>query len=101
MARRTAGARRGRRQRKNIPSGQAHIHATFNNTIITITDQKGNTVNWTSAGATATTGARQSTPHAAQAAIRSPNQAGLQVTSITDVTQIPHNGCRPRKKRRV
>ena len=131
MARRTAGARRGRRQRKNIPSGQAHIHATFNNTTITITDQKGNTVNWTSAGATGIKGSRKSTPYAAQvaaaeaakvaqdngmreidvfvngpgpgreAAIRSLNQAGLKVTSITDVTPIPHNGCRPRKKRRV
>ena len=131
MARRATGARRGRRQRKNVPSGQAHIHATFNNTIITITDPKGNTVNWASAGATGIKGSRKSTPYAAQvaaaeaakvaqdngmreidvfvngpgpgreAAIRSLHQAGLKVTSITDVTPIPHNGCRPRKKRRV
>jgi small subunit ribosomal protein S11 len=131
MARRTTGARRGRKVRKNIPSGQAHIHATFNNTIVTITDAKGNTVNWTSAGSAGFKGSRKSTPYAAQmaateaakgaqdngmrevdvyvngpgpgreAAIRSLFQAGLKVSSITDVTPIPHNGCRPRKKRRV
>jgi small subunit ribosomal protein S11 len=131
MARRQA-ARRGRKTpRKNIPQGQAHIHATFNNTIVTITDGRGNTVNWSSAGSVGFKGSRKSTPYAAQmaateaargasdngmrdvdvfvngpgpgreAAIRSLSQAGLRVTSITDVTPIPHNGCRPRKKRRV
>jgi small subunit ribosomal protein S11 len=125
-------ARRGRRTaRKNIPQGQAHIHATFNNTIVTITDGRGNTVNWSSAGTAGFKGSRKSTPYAAQmaateaargasdngmrevdvfvngpgpgreAAIRSLSQAGLRVSSITDVTPIPHNGCRPRKKRRV
>jgi small subunit ribosomal protein S11 len=131
LARRQA-ARRGRRTaRKNIPQGQAHIHATFNNTIVTITDGRGNTVNWASAGTAGFKGSRKSTPYAAQmaateaargasdngmrevdvfvngpgpgreAAIRSLAQSGLRVSSITDVTPIPHNGCRPRKKRRV
>ncbi len=126
------GSRRGRRSpRRNVPQGQAHIHATFNNTIITITDVKGNTIAWASAGNSGFKGSRKSTPYAAQmagqqaakgatdngmrevdvfvngpgpgreAAIRSLQQGGLKVTSITDVTPIPHNGCRPRKKRRV
>ncbi len=121
----------GRRERKNVPVGQAHIHSNFNNTIITITDLQGNTVAWASAGVAGFKGSRKSTPYAAQmaatevarksqdhgmrevevfvkgpgpgreAAIRSLQGAGLKVRSITDVTPIPHNGCRPRKKRRV
>ena len=133
MTRKAAGPRRGVRRaiRKNIPSGRAHISATFNNTIVTITDPGGNAVTWASAGTAGFKGSRKSTPYAAQmaaekaarlaidngmrevdvsvsgpgpgreAAIRSLQQAGLKVVSIRDVTPIPHNGCRPRKKRRV
>jgi small subunit ribosomal protein S11 len=120
-----------RRERRNIPRGQAHIQATFNNTIITLTDPLGNTVAWASAGTAGFKGSRKSTPYAAQlaaqqaarsaqdngmreldvfikgpgpgreAAIRALQAAGLVVRSITDVTPIPHNGCRPPKKRRV
>lgn len=123
--------RRGRRERKNIPHGQAHIQATFNNTIITITDLEGNTITWGSAGTAGFKGSRRSTPYAAQmaaqltarqamdhgvreldvfvkgpgrgreAAIRSLQAAGIKVRSITDVTPVPHNGCRPPKKRRI
>ena len=122
---------RKRRVRKNIPSGVAHIHSTFNNTIVTITDPVGNVVSWSSAGAVGFKGSKKSTPFAAQmaseaagkaaydmglrkvavyvkgigggreTAIRSLGTAGLEVTSITDVTPIPHNGCRPPKRRRV
>jgi small subunit ribosomal protein S11 len=132
MARRRRVPRRGpRREKRNIPQGQAHIQATFNNTIITITDPRGNTVAWASAGTAGFKGSRKSTPYAAQlaaqqaaraaqdngmreldiyvkgpgpgreAAIRSLQAAGLVVRSITDVTPIPHNGCRPPKRRRV
>jgi small subunit ribosomal protein S11 len=132
MARRRGAPRRGpRREKRNIPQGQAHIQATFNNTIITITDPRGNTVTWASAGTAGFKGSRKSTPYAAQlaaqqaaraaqnngmreldiyvkgpgpgreAAIRSLQAAGLVVRSITDVTPIPHNGCRPPKRRRV
>ena len=132
MARRRRAPRRGpRREKRNIPQGQAHIQATFNNTIITITDPRGNTVAWASAGTAGFKGSRKSTPYAAQlaaqqaaraaqdngmreldiyvkgpgpgreAAIRSLQAAGLVVRSITDVTPIPHNGCRPPKRRRV
>lgn len=120
-----------RRERKSIPKGQAHIQSTFNNTIITLTDPKGNVLSWGSAGASDFKGSRKSTPYAAQvaaegaarramdhglrqievyvkgpgsgreAAIRSLQATGLQVVSITDVTPIPHNGCRPPKRRRV
>ncbi len=123
------GARK-RRSKKNIPSGVAHIHSTFNNTIITITDPQGNAVSWTSAGALGFKGSRKSTPYAAQiaseacakaamdhgvqrvdvtvkgpgpgreAAIRSLQTAGLNITSIKDVTPVPHNGCRPPKRPR-
>lgn len=124
--------RRGaRREKKNIPRGQAHILASFNNTIITITDPQGAVVAWSSAGACGFRGSRKSTPYAAQiaaetasrkaqemgmrqvdvfvkgpgagreAAIRALQGAGLHVASITDVTPIPHNGCRPPKRRRV
>ncbi|MBU6333671.1 MAG: 30S ribosomal protein S11 [Chloroflexi bacterium] len=120
-----------RRERKNVPRGQAHVQSTFNNTIVTITDPAGNVVCWSSAGQNGFKGSRKSTPYAAQiaseiaarkalengmrtidvfvkgpgsgreAAVRSLQSAGLQVTSITDVTPIPHNGCRPPKRRRV
>ncbi|TVR75739.1 MAG: 30S ribosomal protein S11 [Sphaerobacteraceae bacterium] len=131
--------RRGQRQRgrvrrkdkKNIPRGRAYIQATFNNTIITLSDQAGNVVAWSSAGASGFKGSRKSTPYAAQVAaegaarkamehgmrsvevlvkgpgsgremaIRALQSAGLQVSSISDVTPIPHNGCRPPKRRRV
>ena len=120
-----------RREKKNVPRGQAHIQSTFNNTIVTITDPAGNVICWSSAGQNGFKGSRKSTPYAAQvaaenaarkalengmrqvevfvkgpgagreAAIRSLQAAGLQVTAITDVTPIPHNGCRPPKRRRV
>ncbi len=120
-----------RRERKNIPRGQAHVLSTFNNTIVTITDPQGAVICWASAGQAGFKGSRKSTPYAAQvtadtaarkamengmrsvevfvkgpgsgreAAIRSLQSAGLQVTAITDVTPIPHNGCRPPKRRRV
>ncbi len=120
-----------RREKKNVPRGQAHILSTFNNTIVTITDPAGNVVCWSSAGQNGFKGSRKSTPYAAQlaseiaarkamengmrslevfvkgpgsgreSAVRSLQSAGLQVTAITDVTPIPHNGCRPPKRRRV
>ncbi|HET8632367.1 MAG TPA: 30S ribosomal protein S11 [Thermomicrobiales bacterium] len=123
--------RQRRRERKHIPRGRAYIQATFNNTIVTLTDQQGNVIAWDSAGAANFKGSRKSTPYAAQvtaenavrkalehglrqvdvfvkgpgagreAAIRSLSAAGLQVLSIADVTPIPHNGCRPPKRRRV
>jgi len=122
---------RKRRVKKNIESGVAHIHATFNNTIVMITDVQGNAVAWSSAGALGFKGSRKSTPFAAQmaaeaaakgamengmktvevtvkgpgsgreAAIRALAAAGLDVTSIKDVTPVPHNGSRPPKRRRV
>jgi len=125
-------ARSGKRRvRKNIQSGIAHIQATFNNTIITITDVQGNCVSWSSAGSRGFKGSRKSTPFAAQlaaedaarkaqehgmrsisvyvkgpgggreAALRALNTAGFRITHIRDVTPIPHNGCRPPKRRRV
>ena len=137
MARPQSQRRRGdrrsvRRERKNVPHGQVHIHASFNNTIITITDLQGNTLCWASSGSSGFKGSRKSTPFAAQLAaqsvaqsarsefnvrevdvfvkgpgpgressIRSLQGAGLTVLSITDITPLPHNGCRPPKKRRV
>ena len=122
---------RKRRVKKNIQNGVAHIRSTFNNSIVTITDEHGNAVSWSSAGALGFTGSRKSTPFAAQmaseaaakqamehgmkyvdvtvkgpgagreAAIRALQSAGLEVTSIKDVTPVPHNGCRPPKRRRV
>lgn len=130
-AKRKSPTRGRRRERKNVPTGQAHIHSTFNNTIVTITDPTGAVVCWGSAGAAGFNGSRKSTPYAAQmsadfaarkalehgmrqvdvfvkgpgsgreSAIRALQQAGLTVSSITDVTPIPHNGCRPPKRRRV
>lgn len=120
-----------RRERKNIASGVAHIRSTFNNTMVTITDPNGNAISWSSAGALGFKGSRKSTPFAAQmaaetaaktaiehgmkevecfvkgpgagreAAIRALQAAGLEVNLIKDVTPIPHNGCRPPKRRRV
>ena len=122
---------RKRRERKNIERGAAHIQSTFNNTIITITDVQGNALSWASAGGLGFKGSRKSTPYAAQmaaetaakaamehglknvevfvkgpgsgrvAAIRALQAAGLEVNMIKDVTPIPHNGCRPPKRRRV
>jgi len=124
-------ARPRRRERKNIASGVAHVNATFNNTMITITDAQGNAIAWSSAGAQGFKGSRKSTPYAAQmaaedvgnkakdhgmqtlevqvkgpgsgreSALRALQAVGLNITSIRDVTPIPHNGCRPRKRRRV
>ncbi len=129
MAKRTTKTKK--RDRKNIESGVAHIKSTFNNTIVTITDPHGNVISWCSAGALGFKGSRKSTPFAAQmsaetaaktamehgmkvvevlvkgpgagreAAIRSLQAAGLEVKMIKDVTPIPHNGCRPPKRRRV
>ena len=94
-----------RRERKNIPHGVAHIKASFNNTIISITDQTGNSIVWTSGGSVGFKGSRKSTPYAAQvaaeeaAAVRTLQNMGIEVTGIRDVTPIPHNGCRPKKRR--
>ena len=126
------GAGRARKkEKKNVVVGVAHVAATFNNTIITITDQQGNAVSWSSAGMMGFKGSRKSTPYAAQvaaedagkkavdhgmrtlevevsgpgsgreSALRALQAVGLTVTSIRDVTPIPHNGCRPPKRRRV
>jgi small subunit ribosomal protein S11 len=124
-------ARPRKRERKNISSGVAHVNASFNNTMITITDAQGNTIAWSSSGTKGFKGSRKSTPFAAQmaaedcgrkamehgmkvlevevlgpgsgreSALRALQSIGLQITSIRDVTPIPHNGCRPRKRRRV
>ena len=108
-----------KRVKKQIADGVAHIHASFNNTIVTITDRQGNALAWATAGGSGFRGSRKSTPFAAQVAaercaemvkgpgpgrestIRALNAAGFRITNITDVTPIPHNGCRPPKKRRV
>jgi small subunit ribosomal protein S11 len=117
--------------KKQVADGVAHVHASFNNTIITITDRQGNTLAWATSGGSGFRGSRKSTPFAAQvaadragqavkefgvrnldvnvkgpgpgreSAVRALNNAGFKITSITDVTPIPHNGCRPPKKRRV
>ena len=124
-------ARTKKRERKNISSGVAHVNASFNNTMVTITDAQGNTIAWSSSGTKGFKGSRKSTPYAAQvaaedagrkamehgmkvlevevlgpgsgreSALRALQSIGLQITSIRDVTPIPHNGCRPRKRRRV
>ena len=121
---------RKRRVKKDIPLGMAHIHSTYNNTIVTITDEHGNAITWSSAGALGFKGSRKSTPFAAQmtseaaakaameqgmqkvevsvkgpgpgreAAIRALQAAGLDITAIKDVTPVPHNGCRPPKRPR-
>ena len=112
---------RKKKVKKNVPEGLAHIHSTFNNTITTVTDKEGNVVSWASSGAIGFKGSKKSTPFAAgmaaeaagkaaydvkglgpgrETAIRSLQTAGLEVTSIVDVTPIPHNGCRPPKRPR-
>ncbi len=126
-----AAAPRRRRERKNITSGTAHVNATFNNTVITITDAQGNAIAWSSAGSQGFKGSRKSTPYAAQMAaedagrkamehgmktleiyvkgpgagrelaLRALQNVGFTITAIRDVTPIPHNGCRPPKRRRV
>ena len=125
------GARVKRRERKNISTGVVHVNASFNNTMVTVSDEQGNTISWSSAGGMGFKGSRKSTPYAAQlaaedaakkamdhgmqpvsvevrgpgsgreSALRALQSAGLTVTVIHDVTPIPHNGCRPRKRRRV
>jgi small subunit ribosomal protein S11 len=131
MAKAKGKASRKKKEKKNIQNGVAHIQSTFNNTIITITDMNGNTIAWSSAGSQGFKGSRKSTPFAAQlaaddaakkaqehgvqnievyvkgpgsgreAALRALQAAGFNVTLIRDVTPIPHNGCRPPKRRRV
>jgi small subunit ribosomal protein S11 len=131
MAERKRAAKARRRDRKNVPQGHVHIQASFNNTIVTITDLAGATVAWGSAGTAGFKGSRKSTPYAAalaadgaakramehgmrqievfvkgpgagrEQAIRSLQAAGLEVSAITDVTPLPHNGCRAPKRRRV
>jgi small subunit ribosomal protein S11 len=131
MAKAARSGSKKKKEKKNIPSGVAHIRSTFNNTIVTITDPEGNTVSWASSGTQGFKGSRKSTPFASQlaaedaakkamehgmrtvevyikgpgsgreAALRSLQAAGLNVTLIRDVTPIPHNGCRPPKRRRV
>ena len=121
---------RKKRVKKNVATGIGHVHSTFNNTIVTITDEAGNVISWSSAGALGYKGSRKSTPYAAQlvaeaaaktamdhgmkkvevnvkgpgpgreAAVRALSTAGLEITAINDVTPIPHNGCRPPKKPR-
>ena len=98
-----------KRVKKNVERGQAHIQSSFNNTIVTLTDAQGNALSWASAGGLGFRGSRKSTPYAAQmaaetaakAAIRALQACGLEVTSIKDVTPVPHNGCRPPKRRIV
>ncbi|MBC8519092.1 MAG: 30S ribosomal protein S11 [Gammaproteobacteria bacterium] len=126
-----ASASKRKKVKKNVPEGIVHVHATFNNTIITITDRKGDTLCWATSGGSGFRGSRKSTPFAAQVAaekagvqaqeygvksvdvrikgpgpgressVRALNNIGIRVNSITDVTPLPHNGCRPPKKRRV
>ncbi len=125
------GTRTRKKVKKQVVDGFAHIHASFNNTIVTITDRQGNTLSWATAGGSGFRGSRKSTPFAAQvaaeragvaaqeyglknldvfvkgpgpgreSAVRALSNAGYKITNITDVTPIPHNGCRPPKKRRV
>ena len=126
-----AGARVRKKVKKNVAEGIAHIHASFNNTIITITDRQGNALSWATSGNAGFKGSRKSTPFAAQvaaekagrvavecgvknlevrikgpgpgreSAVRALNALGIKITSISDVTPIPHNGCRPPKRRRI
>ena len=126
-----ANVRVRKKVKKNVAEGIAHVHASFNNTIITITDRQGNALSWATAGGAGFKGSRKSTPFAAQVAaeaagkaaqeygvknlevritgpgpgressVRALNAVGLKITSITDVTPVPHNGCRPPKKRRI
>lgn len=126
-----SSARQRKRVKKNVVDGVAHVHASFNNTIITISDRQGNALSWATAGGCGFRGSRKSTPFAAQvaaekagavaqefgmknldveikgpgpgreSAVRALNNLGFKITNITDVTPIPHNGCRPPKRRRV
>jgi len=126
-----AAARVRKKVKKNVAEGIAHVHASFNNTIITITDRQGNTLSWATAGGAGFKGSRKSTPFAAQVAaetagkvavecgiknlevrikgpgpgressVRALNNLGIKITSIQDVTPVPHNGCRPPKRRRI
>ena len=126
-----AGARVRKKVKKNVAEGIAHIHASFNNTIITITDRQGNALSWATSGGAGFKGSRKSTPFAAQvaaeaagraaqecgvknlevrikgpgpgreSAVRALNALGMKISSITDVTPVPHNGCRPPKRRRI
>jgi small subunit ribosomal protein S11 len=130
-AQKSDSAKPRRRERKNISAGVAHVNSTFNNTIITITDAQGNAISWASAGHLGFKGSRKSTPYAAQmaaedagrkakehgmktlevlvkgpgsgreSALRALQSVGFNISSIVDITPVPHNGCRPRKKRRV
>ena len=131
MAKASSASRARKKIRKVVTDGVAHVQATFNNTIITITDRQGNTLSWATSGGAGFKGSRKSTPFAAQVAaesagrealeygiknlevrvkgpgpgressIRSLNALGIKITSITDVTPLPHNGCRPPKRRRI
>ena len=131
MAKAPAAARVRKKAKKVVSEGIAHVHASFNNTIVTITDRQGNTLAWATCGSNGFKGSRKSTPFAAQvaagragalaqecgvknlevrikgpgpgreSAVRALNACGLKITSISDITPIPHNGCRPPKKRRV
>jgi small subunit ribosomal protein S11 len=126
-----SSARQRKRVKKNVVDGVAHVHASFNNTIVTITDRQGNALSWATSGGCGFRGSRKSTPFAAQvaaekagevakefgmknldveikglgpgreSAVRALNNLGFKITNITDVTPIPHNGCRPPKRRRV
>jgi small subunit ribosomal protein S11 len=97
MAERKRAVKQRRRERKNVPQGHVHIQATFNNTIITITDLNGAVISWGSAGVAGFKGSGAGR----EQAIRSLQAAGLEVSAITDITPIPHNGCRAPKRRRV
>lgn len=131
MAKASTASRSRKRVRKNVSDGIAHVQASFNNTIITITDRQGNSLSWATAGAAGFKGSRKSTPFAAQVAaekagrtaqeygiknlevrikgpgpgressVRALNALGIRITSISDITPIPHNGCRPPKRRRI
>ena len=131
MADRKRATKQRRRERKNVPSGHVHIQASFNNTIITITDRQGNALSWASSGGQGFKGSRKSTPFAAQVAsevagraaveqgiknldveikgpgpgressVRALAALGIRINSIADVTPVPHNGCRPQKRRRI
>ena len=126
-----AGARVRKKVKKNVSDGILHVHASFNNTIITVTDRQGNTLSWATAGGAGFKGSRKSTPFAAQVAaetagkaalecgiknlearitgpgpgressVRAMNALGIKITSIADITPMPHNGCRPSKRRRI
>ena len=100
----SAAARVRKKVKRNIAEGVAHVHASFNNTIITITDRQGNALTWATSGGAGFKGSRKSTPFAAQVAAEAAgalNGLGIRITQIQDITPIPHNGCRPPKRRRI